>query len=390
MRLTGLSVRDFRSWQSLDLVLQPGVTVFLGANGQGKTNLVEAINFVATLGSHRVATDAPLIRRDCARALVQVGVLDESVAEKAVKIELNLVPRGSCGAAVNGVRATRARDILGLLRTVLFAPEDLDLVKGDPGGRRRFIDELVVARSPRFAAVMADYSRILRQRASLLRSAPAAARSAASRESLQATLDAWDEQAATVGARLTAARLQTLDMLRGPAVERLHWLTSAGSALSLDYQAYNATTATAVVAGTTPDEATLAAAIHEDLHLRRDDELRRGVVLVGPQRDDIHIGLGDLPAKGYASHGESWSIALALRLASFDLLREQAGSDPVLLLDDVFAELDSVRREKLTEAIEGVEQVIITAAVREDVPQRLLSRCLPISGSGSEVSGGDA
>lgn len=382
MRLTGLSVRNFRSWSSFDVRLDAGVTVFLGANGQGKTNLIEAINAIATLGSHRVATPVPLIALGSERAVVQVAVVEERNSDKPIKIELTLVPRGPVITAVNGVRSTRARDILGLLRTVLFAPEDLALVKSDPGERRRFIDELVVARNPRFASVMADYSRVLRQRASLLRSAAAMNRTGASRNSLLSMLDAWDDQAASVGAQLTHARLQVLNLVRSPAVERLHWLTNGGAELTLDYRAYNETTATATVAGTTPDEVTLLQAIKEDLRLRRADECRRGVVLVGPQRDDIFIGLGDLPAKGYASHGESWSIALALRLACFDVLREQLGSDPVLLLDDVFAELDAIRREKLTEAVAGVEQVIITAAVAEDVPSALLTRCIPISRSG--------
>ena len=384
MRLTGVAVRNFRSWSALDVPLQPGVTVFLGSNGHGKTNLVEAINMIATLGSHRVASNAPLIRRGCERAIVQVGVMDPSYGERVTKIELTLPPRGAATAVVNGAKATRPRDILGLLRTVLFAPEDLELVKGDPGARRRFIDELLVSRHPRYAEVMADYSRVLKQRSTLLRSAVGAARVASSREALHATLDAWDEQAAVLGSRLLNGRLNTLDMLRGPAVERLHWLTDGGAALSLTYAAYNTHTADAIVDGTNPGETVLAQALREDLRARRDDEIRRGVVLVGPQRDDISIDLGELPAKGYASHGESWSIALALRLASFDVLREQASSDPVLLLDDVFAELDTSRREKLTDAIESVEQVIITAAVREDVPQRLLTRCIPIERAGQD------
>lgn len=386
MRLTGLAVRDFRSWPALDVPLQPGVTVFLGSNGHGKTNLVEAINMVATLGSHRVATNTPLIRRGCERAIVQVGVLDPSYGERVTKIELTVPLRGAVTAAVNGAKATRPRDVLGLLRTVLFAPEDLELVKGDPSARRRFVDELLVARHPRYAEVMADYSRVLKQRSTLLRSAAGAARSTSSRDALHATLDAWDEQAAVLGSRLLNGRLKTLDMLRGPAVERLKWLTDGGAALTLDYAAYNTHLADVIVDGTNPGETVLAQALRDDLRARRDDEIRRGVVLVGPQRDDINIGLGALPAKGYASHGESWSIALSLRLASFDVLREQSASDPVLMLDDVFAELDTSRREKLTDAIESVEQVIITAAVREDVPQRLLTRCIPIERAGQDIS----
>jgi DNA replication and repair protein RecF len=378
VQLTGLSVRNFRSWGDFSIALEPGVTVFLGPNGQGKTNLVEAIGYIATLSSHRVASDAPLIKHGTDQARIQVGIRDIHESERINKVEVSLAPGRSAGALVNGNKPQRTRDILGLLRTVLFAPEDLALVKGDPSERRRFLDELLVARYPRYAAVMADYSRIIKQRSSLLKTAPAAVRNPSARESLHNTLDVWDEQCAMHGARLIAGRLETLDMLRGPAVSRHDWLTSGGAQLQLNYQAASATTATVIGQGR-PSEALLQESLREDLRLRRDDEIRRGVTLVGPQRDDIAIGLGELPAKGYASHGESWSIALALRLGSFDVLREQYTSDPVLILDDVFAELDTARRKHLTEAVQGVEQVIITAAVQEDVPAELLTRCIAIT-----------
>jgi DNA replication and repair protein RecF len=379
VRLTGVAVRDFRSWSTLDLPLQPGVTVFLGRNGLGKTNLVEAINTIATLGSHRVASNAPLIRIGADRAIVQVGVVNPAFGERVTKVELTLTPKGAPVAAVNGTKATRTRDILGLLRTVLFAPEDLDIVRRDPSERRKFIDELLVARHPRYAEVMSDYSRVLKQRSTLLRTASAAVRnSASSRDTLYATLDAWDTQSAVLGARLVAGRLNTLDMLRGPAIERLLWLTDGADTLSIDYDAYNSHMKSVITEGTNPGEELLTQALREDLRERREDEIRRGVVLVGPQRDDINLAIGGIPTKGHASHGQSWSVALALRLASFDVLREQSDSEPVLLLDDVFAELDTSRREKLADAIEGVEQVIITAAVEHDVPERLLTRCIPM------------
>ncbi len=372
----------------MSVSFEPGVTVLLGRNGQGKTNLVEALNYVATLGSHRVATDAPLVRTGCSQALVQVGVRESAESDRTTKVEFTISGSRSSVATVNGNKVTRTREVLGLLRTVLFCPEDLALVKGDPGERRRFVDELLIARYPRYAAVLADYSRVLRQRSSLLKSAAAVARRGEARESLYSTLDVWDDQFATLGARLVAGRLNSIDALRSPAIARHDWLAGGFQELHLSYAASSPNLAALLSPGGTPNEADVEDALRADLAQRRDDEIRRGVTLVGPQRDDIFIGLGGTPAKGYASHGESWSIALALRLASFDLLREQFGNDPVLLLDDVFAELDSARRGYLTEAVRAVEQVIITAAVREDVPEELATRCIEISRAGNEPDAG--
>lgn len=379
MFVSVLSVQDFRSWASMSLTFEPGATVLLGQNGQGKTNLVEALNYAATLGSHRVATDAPLVRIGATQALVQVGVRETLEAERTTKVEFAITPGRAAMAHLNGSKLPRTRDALGLLRTVLFSPEDLSLVKADPGDRRRFIDELLIARYPRYAAVLADYSRVLKQRSSLLKSAAGVARRGEARDTLHSTLDVWDEQFAMLGARLVAGRLHSLDAVRSPAIARHDWLAGGFQQLRLGYAASSPRLAALLEDGGTPGEADVTEALRADLVLKRDDEIRRGVTLVGPQRDDIAIRLGDTPAKGYASHGESWSIALALRLACFDLLREQYGNDPVLLLDDVFAELDSARRSHLTEAVRGVEQVIITAAVLEDVPNELVGRCIDIT-----------
>lgn len=386
MFVSALSVQDFRSWASTSVTFEPGVTVLLGPNGQGKTNLIEALNYAATLGSHRVATDAPLIRKGCEQALVQVGVKDATDSDRITKLEFALSPSRSVVATVNGNKVPRNRDALGFLRTVLFCPEDLALIKGDPGERRRFIDELLIARYPRFAAVLADYSRVLKQRSSLLKSAAAVIRRSDTRDSLYSTLDVWDEQFATLGARLVSGRLETIDVLRSPATARHDWLAGGFQSLHLKYAASSRNLTALLAPGGTPVEADVIEALRADLAERRDDEIRRGVTLVGPQRDDIFIGLGDTPAKGYASHGESWSIALALRLGSFDLLREQYDNDPVLLLDDVFAELDSARRGYLTEAVREVQQVIITAAVREDVPDEFAGRCLEIARDATKQS----
>jgi DNA replication and repair protein RecF len=364
MHVTHLSLVDFRSYATAELVLERGVTALVGPNGQGKTNLVEAIGYVATHSSHRVSNDAPLVRSGTSRAVVRCAIARD---DRSALIELEIVPGGANRARINRSPLTRPREALGVLRTVLFAPEDLAVVKGDPDGRRRFLDELLVTRSPRFAGVRSDYDRVLRQRNALLKTAGATIKSG--RGDVR-TLDVWDSHLATAGAELLAGRLRLVREL-SPLVAKAYAAVSQGQGdAATDYRSSlgDDVTATAAV-----DREQLQARMLEALAKNRPAELDRGVSLVGPHRDDLVLTLGGLPARGYASHGESWSFALALRLASYDLLCSDGGAEaePVLILDDVFAELDSGRRKRLAELVGGAEQVIITAAVGEDVPAGL-------------------
>ena len=354
-----LSLVDFRSYATAELELAPGVTALIGPNGQGKTNLVEAIGYVATLDSHRVSADAPLVRSGAERAVVRAGVVRDG---RETRVEIEIVPGKTNRARLGGAPVPRPREILGTLRTVLFAPEDLAVVKGDPSERRRFLDELLVARAPRFSAVRADYDRVLKQRNALLKSAGAARRAGGS---ALRTLDVWDAHLATAGAALLAGRLELVDAL-SPLVDKAYATVSGGGAAAT--LSYSSTLPADSLASR--DRDVLAAALSAAVAATRDAELDRGVTLVGPHRDDLILSLGELPARGYASHGESWSFALALRLASYDLLRSDGG-EPVLILDDVFAELDDTRRQQLADLVAPAEQVLITAAVADDVPQQL-------------------
>ncbi|GAA0446222.1 DNA replication/repair protein RecF [Streptomyces sp. NPDC046215] len=356
MHVSHLSLADFRSYARVEVPLDPGVTAFVGPNGQGKTNLVEAVGYLATLGSHRVSSDAPLVRLGADRAIVRAAVVQ---GDRQQLIELELNPGKANRARINRSSQVRPRDVLGIVRTVLFAPEDLALIKGDPGERRRFLDELITARSPRMAGVRSDYERVLKQRNTLLKSA-AMARRHGGRGLDLSTLDIWDQHLARVGAELLAQRLDLIDALRPLADTAYEKLAPGGGPVAFDYRG----PATLEDARTREElyEALLAA-----LAETRKQEIERGVTLVGPHRDDLVLRLGALPAKGYASHGESWSYALALRLASYDLLRSE-GNEPVLVLDDVFAELDARRRERLAELVAPGEQVLVTAAVGDDVP----------------------
>ena len=347
MHLRRLAVTDFRSWEAAELDLTPGITVLVGPNGVGKTNLVEAAGYLATLGSHRVATDAPLIRRGAAQAVVRGQVVHLG---RELSVEVEITSGRANRARVNRAPA-KPRDVLGILRTVLFAPEDLALVRGDPGERRRFLDELLVSRYPRYASVRADYDRVLRQRTALLKTA----RSGGDLR----TLDVWDGHLATHGAALLAGRLELVAAIAPPAVEAFAEIAPSSPPIALHYRCSVDT-----------DAGPLESALLEALARMRRQEVERGVCLVGPHRDDLELRLGDGPAKGYASHGESWALALALRLASYRLLRDD-DVEPVLILDDVFAELDARRRRALAEVARRAEQVLVTAAVDEDVPEAL-------------------
>ena len=358
MYVRHLALRDFRSWAVLDVDLTPGRTVIVGSNGYGKTNLVEALWYCATLGSHRVGTDAPLVRVGAGNAVVSAIVVSEG-RELAVDIEITAGRANRARLNRSAVRS--AREVLGALRAVLFAPEDLALVRGDPGERRRFLDELAALRRPAVAALRADYDRVLKQRTALLKSAgPGRSRDSAVLE----TLEIWDGHLAEQGARLMAARLELVSQL-APEVEKAYQvLAPASRPAGLSYRGSVDLPDTA---NTDSPFDELRAALLAGCAARRTAELERGVCLVGPHRDDLELRLGDQPAKGFASHGESWSMALALRLAAYELLRTE-GSEPVLILDDVFAELDETRRRALAAAVSGAEQVLVTAAVPEDVP----------------------
>ena len=373
MHVAHLTLHDFRSYADLDVALEPGATAFIGRNGQGKTNIIEAIDYLSRLSSHRVATDTPLVRSGADQAIVRASVVKEG---RPALLEVEINPGRANRARINRSPLSRPREIIGLVRTVVFAPDDLTLVKGDPSDRRRFLDDLLVLRTPRLAGVRSDYDRILRQRNSLLKTAGLARGS--SRDSAMSTLVVWDENLARVGAELLGARLQLVEDLR-PYVGKAYESVARGASredADLDYRAsidVGPGLVTGLLSSSTSEpslEGALLAAIEE----RRKDELDRGISLVGPHRDELLLTLGNaelrLPVKGYASHGESWSYALALRLASYDLLRAD-GDDPILVLDDVFAELDTERRSQLAELVAGAEQVLVTAAVAADVPASL-------------------
>ncbi len=364
MYVAHLSLTDFRSYPGAELALGPGVTALVGPNGQGKTNLVEAIGYVATLGSHRVATDAPLVRLGAERAVIRAAV---SRDERQTLVELEVNPGKANRARINRAPVPRPREVLGVLRTVLFAPEDLALVKGDPSERRRFLDDLLVSRTPRYAGVRSDYERVLKQRNALLKSSYSLRRSGGD----LATLDVWDTHLSRAGAELLAGRIELVDAIRPRVDKSYDAIADSGGPAVIDYKCSLGPDVPLVV-----DRDLLAAALLAELSRVRPQELERGISLVGPHRDDLTLTLGELPAKGYASHGECWSYALALRLASYDLLREDGdgvagGGDPVLVLDDVFAELDGRRRERLAELVAHADQVLVTAAVPGDVPEAL-------------------
>ncbi|KRB76396.1 recombinase RecF [Nocardioides sp. Root190] len=411
MHVSHLSLHDFRSYADVDVALEAGVTAFVGSNGQGKTNLVEAIDYLSRLSSHRVATDAPLIRAGTEQAVVRAAVVRDG---RTAILEVELNPGRANRARVNRSPLSRARDLAGIVRTVVFSPEDLALVKGDPSQRRRFLDDLLVLRTPRYAGVISDYERVLRQRNALLKSLYAARGSA--REAALATLSVWDDQLIGTGTELLLAR-QQLSADLAPYLAKAYEAVARGANRDDARVEYSASVPDpslveevaqqpsrdhrSVLADADPSlveevaqqpsrdhRSVLAEAFRAEVARRQNDEIQRGVTLVGPHRDELVLTLGPgdeqrLPVKGYASHGESWSFALALRLASYDLLRAD-GDDPILILDDVFAELDAERREQLASLVAGAEQVLVTAAVADDVPEVL--RGITFHVAGGEVT----
>ncbi|WP_159601216.1 DNA replication/repair protein RecF [Agromyces humi] len=385
MHVARLSLTDYRNYERAELVLGPGATVLVGRNGQGKTNLVESIGYLSTLGSHRVSSDQPLIRAGADAAIVRALLAH---GERELLIELQLNRQGANRAQLNR-SPVKTRELPRYAHSVLFAPEDLAIVRGEPSVRRRMLDELLVQRTPRLAGVMADYERVLKQRNSLLKSARARGLSA----DRLPTLDIWDERLVDLGAELIDQRLTLIDELAGPLAAAYHSIVDADHAPSLQPSlsidgadpdddvpaASAAASASALTDDDVPAASDTRSRFAAALGVLRSKELERGITLAGPHRDDVLLLLNGLPAKGYASHGESWSFALALRLASAELLRRDSSTgDPVLVLDDVFAELDRLRRQRLAEAIVGFEQVLVTAAVLEDVPEPLTARIVHI------------
>ena len=367
-----LTLSHFRNHVSTEISLEPGVNLLVGPNGQGKTNVIEAIEYLSTLSSHRVAGYQPLIHKDALSAIVRLKV---SHADRDVLIDLELHRDNTNQVRINQSPIPRIRDVLGTVNSVVFAPEDIDIVKRDPSNRRNFIDQLLVQFSPRLAGVMTDYDRVLKQRNTLLKTA----RATGAKGSSLSTLDAWDESLIKFGAEIVAERLVLLNRIKP-------YLTDAYQAIAVTNNEPTILMKSSLLGAAVVDDFEEAELEYLDLmDLERitelfrtkltnvrTKELERGITLVGPHRDDLVLLLGDLPAKGYASHGESWSYALALRLASARLLRDESRTgDPIVILDDVFAELDSVRRDRLASLVADNEQVIITAAVREDVPQSL-------------------
>ena len=367
MHVISLTAVDFRSYSFVEINLEPGVTTFIGSNGQGKTNLVEAISYCSTLSSHRVSQDLPLVKADQPRAIVRTGV---KYQDRTNWLEVEIWPSKTNKAKLNGSDCKKTKDILGILQTITFSPEDLILVKGDPGQRRYFLDDLLVQKSSSYAGIKTDYERVLKQRNALLKSAGPARRN--NLDSVLATLDIWNEQLINFGSQIILARHQIINELLPYVSKSYAELAPSSKALNITYLPN--------VSAENMTLVDLVEAMKQKLQERQQDELDRGLTLVGPHRDDLEIMIGELPAKGYASHGESWSVALALRLASFDLLKATSpAGDPVLILDDVFAELDVARRNQLILRVKNVEQVLITAAVAEDVPKELVGNKLYVN-----------
>ncbi len=376
MRVTHLELTDFRNYEYLEVDFPPGINVLVGANGQGKTNIVEAVAYLATFSSHRVANDTALVRAGADRAVIRSTVVQD---DRSIGLDVQINPGRANRMQVNGTPVKRTRDAMGIVRAVMFAPEDLSLVKGDPAARRRYLDGLLVQLTPRYAAVLADYEKTLKQRNSLLRSA-ARSTSRTERESLHSTLDVWNERLVEFGSDLIAGRVALVARIVAPAAAAYADVARSRNDVELSY-----------VPARLPDglrtREEFADAMREVLAQVRAEEMARGVTVLGPHRDELDVTLNALPARGYASHGESWSLALALRMASYEVLRDDLAGDPVLILDDVFAELDLQRRERLAQTAAGVQgQVLITAAVSGDVPDSVTGVRFSV-GSGSIQQG---
>ena len=371
MHIKHLSLSNFRNYSTLELPLQPGVNLLVGRNGQGKTNLVEAIFYAATLNSHRVSGYLPLVKHQQDKAVMRIlaGFEDR---ENLIELELNV--SGANRARINRSDTPRVRDVLGLVSAVIFSPEDLDIVKRDPSNRRAFIDDLLVQLTPRLAGVFSDYDRVLKQRNTLLKTSRNLPKDSPGLD----TLAAWDDSLIKLGTEIIAFRQDLIKRIAAPLLSSYEAIADEKNNPSIKYK--SSLTGSNIVELevfvedflVTSDREEIETQFRTKLELVKSKELERGISLVGPHRDDLVLYLGDYPAKGFVSHGESWSYALALKLASAQLLREEArAGDPILILDDVFAELDSTRRTRLANLVSDNEQVLITAAVVEDVPTEL-------------------
>ena len=347
MRINKLALTNFRSYPSLEINLSPGVTTFIGDNGSGKTNIAEALIYLSFLSSHRVSSNAPLITLGSQQAIIRAEIERD---DRILQVDLEINATKANRARINGNPTRSQRDILGACQIVYFSPEDLDLVRGEPGTRRDFLDRLLITRAPRLAGVISDYERVIKQRNALLKT----------RASTSALVP-WNEQLIKFGAQLTAERISLIEALN-PWVSKNYANLNEVKTASIAYKCSTD--------GVTNDTDTNIEALSRRLEEVAYQEIERGVSLIGPHRDDLHLQLGDFPAKGYASHGESWSMAISLRIGSFNLLKSE-GTEPILILDDVFAELDTSRRNQLMSVTQLAEQTIITTAVESDLPKEL-------------------
>jgi DNA replication and repair protein RecF len=393
--LQRLELVDVRSYERASVTFAPGVTVLVGPNAQGKTNLLEAVHRAATGGSHRVAGDGPLVRMGADLGVIRCELRTDEGRRRTLELEVGTGRRTR--TKVDGQDVRRSADAAGVLRVVLFAPEDMTIVRGDPGDRRRFLDDLLSQRRPAFASVKADYERALRQRNQLLKRARSLSSDA--RDAATSTIEVWTDQLVAHGTQLIAARIAAVRSLRGPVDAFYRDLADRPEAISLRYRSSAGDDVGGDDGAAVPDPAPIAEAFRRELTTMASEERGRGMTLVGPHRDDLELSIGTLPARGYASHGEAWSLALALKLATFQVL-EDVGDRPIVLLDDVFAELDTTRRERLAAACDRFDQVLVTAAVEADVPLRGArlevrihdgrSSLYPRHAAGGDAAGGDA
>jgi len=345
-----IDLKDFRNYTDASFVLTPGVTAVVGRNGQGKTNLAEGLAFLATLQSFRGVPPEALIRSGCEQAVIRAEVVQDD--GRVILIEAELNRNGRNRVFVNRQRLVRTRDLLGVLRVSVFSPDDLSLVKGAPGERRTFLDNALVALSPKHDALQRDLDRIIRQRNTLLKQAGGRLT-----DDVSFTLDVWDAKFAQAGDELGTARAALVENM-GPL------LHSAYSALA-DHD-------TPVVG--TYEPAWRRAGLAEALAAARLDDVRRGVSTVGPHRDELDLFIHDMPARTHASQGEQRTLALALRMAVHRLITERTDSPPVLVLDDVLSELDPVRSRSLLEHLPAAQVILTTAAALPEHahPDRIL------------------
>jgi len=349
VRVKKLALTNFRSYKSLELELAPGPTTFIGNNGSGKTNIAESLIYLAYLSSHRVSQNLPLLHLGTDQAIIRAEIERD---DRTLQVDLEINASKTNRARLNQNPTKSQREILGALQVIYFSPEDLDLVRGEPTHRRDFLDKLLITRAPRLAGVISDYDRVVKQRNTLLKTrAP------------ENALAPWTEQLINLGAQLSAERIALVEELN-PYVTANYANLNEVKPASIAYKS-------ATDGLTTNTDENIQTLTARQLEVAR-QETERGASLIGPHRDDLHLQLGDFPAKGYASHGESWSMAISLRIGSFNLLKSE-GAEPILILDDIFAELDTARRAQLTSVTKMAEQTIITAAVESDLPPELLS-----------------